>query len=134
MNVREMFSKIEILFESHNEIEISKVQGNQFSAILHSNYIEIPELTDCKLLMAVFQDAYYLLQQNGSEGVRYGKAIGARLGDEGLEVSTLDGHISYHVYGTKIGKAVLQRSYYVGAILVAAGVCEWISGGIRLVE
>ncbi len=135
MNILEVFSQIEKLFDNNSEIEISKIKGSKFTAILQQGYIEIPELSDTKLPMAVFQDAYYLLQENVKEGVKYGKAIaqGIRLGDKGLEITTLEGHIAFHVYGTTIGTAVLQRSYYVGAILVAAGVCEWISGGIRLV-
>ena len=135
MNVLEIYSQIENLFDGNTETEISKIRGRKFTAILRQGYIEIPELSDSTMPMAVFQDAYYLLQENGKEGVKYGKAIaqGIGLGDEGLEVSTLEGHIAYHVYGTNIGTAVLQRSYYVGAILVAAGVCEWVPGGIRLV-
>jgi hypothetical protein len=50
--------------------------------------------------------------------------MNSRLGDEGLPLDSIEGHIAHVVYGKQIGDSVFRRISPIAAILVWAGICE----------
>ena len=47
-----------------------------------------------------------------------------KLGDEGLPLDSIEGHIANVVYGRKPGDSVFRRISPIAAILVWTGICE----------
>jgi hypothetical protein len=62
------------------------------------------------------------LIKNGSRAEK-GFSTDARLGDEGLSLETMEGHIAHVVYSKKVGDVIFRRMSSISAILVWAGVC-----------
>jgi len=61
-----------------------------------------------------------------------GDAMGSRLGDEGLPLDSIEGHIAQVVYGKQVGESVFRRISPISAILVWAGVCDTDTGELIL--
>ena len=80
---------------------------------------------------AVFVEAVSILRRNGGRAER-GDAMGSKLGDAGLSLETIEGHIAYVVYNKKVGDSIFRRISPIAAILVWAGVCDTAPGELIL--
>ncbi len=106
--------------------------GETFEATLVEGGVNVDNLGDTSFLpWAVFQEAVCILIQKGGVAKR-GDAMGARLGDPGLPLDSIEGHIAYVVYGHPVGRAVFRRIVPVDGILVWAGICETAPNELRL--
>ena len=63
-----------------------------------------------------------MIRNNGT--AMRGDAMNAKLGDEGLPLDSVEGHIAHVVYGKKIGDSVFRRITPIACILVWSGICE----------
>jgi hypothetical protein len=84
------------------------------------------------LPMDVFVAVILLLSSSHNHTAWKGDAMNCRLGDEGLETDTVEGHIAQVVYGAKLGSSVFRRITPVARILEWAGICENGRGYLRL--
>lgn len=84
------------------------------------------------LPLEVFDAVISLLASSPNQTARKGDAMKCRLGDEGLETDTVEGHVAQVVYGTKLGSSVFRRITPIARILEWAGICENGRGYLRL--
>jgi hypothetical protein len=102
----------------------SLFKGGSFMADLGDEGIKVDNLGAQPLLpWVVFQEAICLLVRNGGRAER-GDAMDAKLGEEGLSLDSVEGHIAHVVYGKLPGNAVFRRITPIACILIWAGVCE----------
>jgi len=80
----------------------------------------------------VFQEAIYVLIRNNGIAQR-GNAMDSRLGEEGLFLNSIEGHVANVVYGKKIGDSVFRRITPIACILVWAGICRSEPGRLILI-
>ena len=64
-----------------------------------------------------------VLIRNGGRADR-GDAMGSKLGDEGLTVDSIEGHIALVIYNKRPGDTVFRRITPIACILVWAGICR----------
>lgn len=81
----------------------------------------------------VFTEAVSLIEKKGGRAMN-GNAINFKLGQIGLPVDSVEGHIARTVYGKEIGESVSRRITPVAAILIWAGVCRHEPGELILCE
>lgn len=79
----------------------------------------------------VFEETVNLLTRNGGKA-EYGDAIESTLGEKGLSLDSVEGHVAHVVYGKHIGDSVFRRIAPIAAILIWAGICESAPGGLIL--
>ena len=75
----------------------------------------------------MFEETIALLERQGGHASR-GNAMNYRLGDDGLSLDSVEGHIAATVYGQRVGEAVFRRITPVACILIWAGVCRHTPG------
>jgi hypothetical protein len=56
----------------------------------------------------------------------------SKLGDKGLPLDSIEGHIAHVVYGKQVGETVFRRISPISAILVWSGLCNVSSGELIL--
>jgi hypothetical protein len=84
------------------------------------------------LPMDVFVATLSLLYLSPNHQAAKGSARAARLGDPGMELDTIEGHVAHLVFGTPHGKYALQRITPISRILEWAGVCVNGPGYLQL--
>jgi len=113
-------------FQSNDSpVRIPLQKGEVFTAKLVEGGIKVDNLADQPFLpWNVFELAVDLLIQNGGQA-RRGDAMSFKLGENGLPLNSIEGHIAHVVYGKQIGESVFRRVSPIAAILVWAGICEY---------
>jgi len=124
LNERSAIIKIKLKFEEIDRVVIIPIQGGSFfSARMTGEGIIVDNLGFYPLLpWTVFVELINFLIKNGSRAEK-GFSTDARLGDEGLSLETMEGHIAHVVYSKKVGDVIFRRMSSISAILVWAGVC-----------
>jgi len=133
MNTSTVVSKIEQKLRSQGGLaRIPLQRGGYFTAKLVKWGVEVDNLgTQPFLPWIVFREAFNLLNRNHGAAVR-GNAMDSRLGDKGLPLNSVEGHIASVVYGKQIGDSVFRRITPVACILVWAGICRSEPGKLLL--
>jgi endonuclease-3 len=105
-------------------VEIPLLKGKPFVAFITVAGVIVDDLGAQSLLpWIVFEEAINILSLNGGHAER-GDAMNSRLGEAGLPLDSIEGHIAHVVYGKEIGESVFRRISPIAAILVWAGICE----------
>jgi hypothetical protein len=112
-------------FDKPNRVvKIPSQGGRQFKATMTDDGIIVDNLGSRSLLpWIVFEEVVNLLDRNGGRAEN-GNAISAKLGEAGLSLESVEGHVAQWVYGKKIGDSVFRRIFPITAILVWAGLCN----------
>ena len=112
---------------------IPLLRGNRtFKAELKENGIMVDNLSNQPFLpWEVFEEAVLVLDRNGGHTQR-GDAMNSKLGDSGLPLNSVEGHIAHAVYGKKVGESVFRRITPIAGILIWAGVCRAAPGELIL--
>jgi hypothetical protein len=98
--------------------------GGVFKATMTDEGIMVDNLGSRPLLpWKVFEEVVDLLTRNGGRAAN-GNAISYKLGDEGLSLESVEGHVAQWVYGKRVGDSVFRRIFPIRAILVWAGLCN----------
>ena len=117
---------------SGGEVRIDLQNGRSFKATVTYDGIMVDDLGSQPLLpWAVFVETVELLRRNGGRAER-GDAIDSKLGDPGLSLGSVEGHIAHVVYNKKPGDSIFRRVSQIAAILVWAGVCDTAPGELIL--
>jgi HJR/Mrr/RecB family endonuclease len=104
--------------------QIRLENGQEFKATMLDDGVFVDNLGNQPLLpWNVFEGAINLLKQHNGH-VKKGDAMKSKLGEKGLPLDSLEGHIAHTVYGRHAGEAVFRRISPVSAILVWAGLCD----------
>lgn len=110
--------------DAGSPVKIPLQRGGSFTAKLVEYGLEVDNLRDLPFLpWKVFDETVNLLAKNGGKAER-GDAMSSRLGDEGLPLDSIEGHLAHVVYGKQVGDSVFRRISPIVAILVWAGICE----------
>lgn len=113
-------------------VEIPLQRGEPFAASMTVAGIIVDDLGAQSLLpWIVFEEVINLLRQNDGHAER-GDAMMSKLGDEGLPLNSIEGHIAHVVYGKQNGDSVFRRISPIAAILIWAGICESAPGELIL--
>lgn len=133
MNILQAVEIIKQHFQqSDGEVEIPLLKSGSFQARLDSEGILVDNLgTQSLLPWAVFQEAICVMIRNGGRALR-GDAMNARLGEPGLPLDSIEGHIAQVVYGKQPGDAVFRRITPIACILIWAEVCAPGKGTLEL--
>ncbi len=108
------------------------LKGGGFTAEITAEGIAVNNLGAQPLLpWVVFEEAVALLVRRGGRADR-GDAMKCRLGDDGLSVDSVEGHIAAVVYGQRRGDPVFRRITPVACILIWAGICRASPGELVL--
>jgi len=114
------------------QIRIPLQKGRSFKAFMTDEGIMVDNLGSQSLLpWIVFEEAIDLLIRNGGR-VEKGNAMNSKLGEEGLPLDSIEGHIAHAVYGKKLGDSVFRRISPISAILVWAKLCDTNPGELVL--
>ena len=104
-----------------------------FSAELTGTGIKVGNLGSQPLLpWAVFQETIYVLIRNSGRA-ECGNAMNYKLGESGLSLDSIEGHIAHIVYGKTERDTILCRITPVACILIWAGVCKAEPGELVLI-
>jgi len=107
-----------------NQAQIPLKREGTFSARLVRDGIEVSNLgTQGFLPWSVFEETISFLEQQGGRAMK-GDAMGSRLGEKGLALNTIEGHIAATIYGKLPGQYVLRRITPIARILDWAELCE----------
>lgn len=113
-------------------IEIPLQKRGSFKAFMTDEGIVVDNLSTQPLLpWIVFEEVINLIIQKGGRAER-GNAMNYRLGEEGLPLDSIEGHIAQAVYGKEPGDSIFRRISPISAILVWAGVCDTNPGELYL--
>lgn len=103
-----------------------------FTATLSEEGVTVDNLGVLPLLpWAAFDEAVRIIALNGGKALR-GDAMTSRLGDPGLPLDSVEGHVAYAVYGKRPGDSVFRRISPIAAILLWAGICRSEPGELLL--
>jgi len=119
---------VELIRRKFDEIgspaDIPLLKGGSFKARLMDEGVEVDNLgTQPFLNWAAFQEAVCAMIRNGGRAKR-GDAMQSRLGDPGLHLDSIEGHVAHVVYGKRVGETVFRRITPIGCVLVWAGICR----------
>ncbi len=108
-----IISAIEIIkdkfSQTNSPTKIPLLKGDTFIATLEDDGIEVDNLGNQPFLpWVVFQEAVCVLLRSGGTALK-GDAMGSKLGESGLSLESIEGHIAYVVYGKKPGDSVFRR-------------------------
>ena len=125
LNERSAINKIKLKFEKIDRVVIiSLLTGGFFSARMTEEGVMVDNLGFYPFLpWNVFIEAINLLSRNSGRA-EIGDPMSSRLGEDGLSLETLEGHVAHVVYGRKIGETIFRRISPISAILVWAGICD----------
>ncbi len=113
-------------------IEIDLQKQGSFKAFMTDEGIMVDNLSTQPLLpWIVFEETVNFLIQKGGRAEK-GNAMNYRLGEEGLPLDSIEGHIAQAVYGKEPGDSIFRRISPLSAILVWAGVCDTNPGELSL--
>jgi hypothetical protein len=116
------------LQDADSIVDISLQKGRMLTARLVDPGIEVSDLGNQPFLpWKVFEEAVDLMVRKGGRAER-GDAMSSRLGEEGLPLDSIEGHIAHVVYGKQEGDSVFRRISPIAAILVWAGICDSAPG------
>lgn len=135
MNILEGVKSIQKRFaETGSPTQIPKLRKGSFKAEMKADGIWVDNLdTAPHLPWVVFQEAICVLLRNGGRA-RRGDAMTSKLGDDGLSLDSIEGHIAYVVYGKRPGQSVFRRITPVACILIWAGICRAEPGELVLCD
>lgn len=109
--------------ETGGRAEVPLLKGKSFKANLTEEGITVDNLgLEPFLPWAVFEETVSLLLRNAGVAAR-GDAMLSKLGEPGLPLNSVEGHIARVVYGKKPGESVFRRITPIACILIWAGVC-----------
>ena len=118
--------------EQGGQATIPLQRGGHFQAKMVAGGIEVDNLGNQPYLpWCVFQEAVCVLIRNQGSAKR-GDAMNSRLGDEGLPLDSVEGHIALVVYGHEVGDSVFRRITPIACILEWAGICRSEPGKLIL--
>jgi hypothetical protein len=122
-------------FNHKGDVAIIPLQrGGNFKARLVDGGIEVDNLGNQPFLpWRVFQEAIVILMQNKGSAKR-GDAMNSKLGEKGLPLNSVEGHIASEVYGKQVGDSVFRRITPIACILEWAGVCKSEPGKLILLK
>jgi hypothetical protein len=125
LNERSAINKIKLKFgDIENVVLIPLPFGGFFSARMIEQGIMVDNLGFYPFLpWTVFVEVINFLARKSGRAEK-GDAISARLGDEGLSLETVEGHVAHVIYGKKVREVIFRRMSSISAILVWAGVCD----------
>lgn len=126
MDLRKAVTAIESRFaQTGSPAQIPLLRGSRtFSAELVPGGVRVSNLGAQPFLpWAAFQEAVCVLIRSGGRA-RRGDAMNHRLGDPGLSLGSVEGHVACVVYGKQPGDAVFRRITPLACILIWAGVCR----------
>lgn len=113
-------------------VQIPLQKGHPFEAIMLDEGILVDNLGSQPVLpWAAFDAAINIIKQNEGYAAK-GDAMKCKLGDKGLPLDSVEGHIAHVVYGKQVGDAIFRRISPIAAILVWAGICDYEPGGLIL--
>jgi hypothetical protein len=81
----------------------------------------------------VFQEIVSVLIHSGGRAMR-GNVMNFKLGEAGLPLDSIEGHIARVVYGKQEGDSVFRRITPIACILIWSGVCIAEPGEFVLVS
>ena len=115
-------------------IEILNLRGDPFKVELKDKGVKVSNLRNYPFLpWAVFQEAVCLLIRKNGRAKR-GNAMNHKLGDPGLPLDSVEGHVACVVYGKRPGEFVFRRITPIACILIWAGICGHARGELVLVQ
>lgn len=119
--------------EVGNPARIPLIRGNEtFKAEISEDGIIVDNLgNQPHLKWNVFTEAVSILKANGGKAIK-GDAMNSRLGERGLPLDSVEGHIAHKVYGTKEGNYVFRRITPIACILIWAQICQHKPGKLIL--
>jgi hypothetical protein len=122
------------LFQGPNPRDIELLNGRPpFQANCTSDGITVSNLVAPFLKWEAFYAAVEIVwAQTG--GARNGNGRNARLGEPGLELTSIEGNVAKEVYGYQVGEHVLARNAPITGLLRKAGILESFKGGHRRVQ
>jgi hypothetical protein len=125
MNVSYAVEAIKRKFsETGSPTEIPLLNGRMFTAELTDGGVIVSNLGAQPFLPWVaFQEAVCILIRQGGRAGR-GNAMQYRLGEPGLPVDSVEGHVALVVYGKHMGDAVFRRIAPIAGVLIWAGICQ----------
>ncbi len=124
--IKQKFEKV------NHQIRIPLQKGKSFKASMTDEGVMVDDLGIQPLLpWIVFEEAIDLLVRKGGRAEK-GNAMASKLGEEGLSVDSIEGHIALTVYGKKLNDSVFRRISPISAILVWAGLCDSQPGELLL--
>jgi hypothetical protein len=110
--------------KSGSPAEIPLQRNGTFSARLVEGGVMVTNLGGQPFLpWAVFQEAVQIIIASGGVALR-GDAMNSRLGDPGLPLDSVEGHVAHIVYRKQIGETVFRRISPISAILAWSGICD----------
>lgn len=115
-------------------VVIPNLAGGVFQAQLRlgTEEIWVSNLGNSPLLgRNIFETTVSFLRSSGGTTCR-GNARGARLGDPGLEINTVEGHVALHCFNYQAGQWVFSRITPITGILLWANVCSAGRGTLSL--
>ena len=125
LNERSAINKIKLKFGEIEEIVLIPLPlGGFFSASMTAEGIMVDNLGFYPFLpWTVFVEVInFLIGRNGR--AEKGFSMSARLGDEGLSLETVEGHLAHVIYDKKEREIIFRRMSSISAILVWVGVCD----------
>jgi hypothetical protein len=115
-----------------HQVTIPLQKGRSFKATMTDEGIIVDNLGGQPLLpWIVFEEVIDLLVRKGGRAEN-GNAMECKLGDKGLPLESIEGHVAHEVYGKEIGISITRRISPISAILVWAGLCETAPGELIL--
>jgi hypothetical protein len=125
MNGRLAVEVIKKKFEKMDrQVRIPLQNGESFNASMSIGGVMVDNLGGQPLLpWIVFEQAINLLTRKRGRAEK-GNALDEKLGDKGLTLDSIEGHIAHGVYGKGIGESVFRRISPISAILIWAGLCD----------
>jgi hypothetical protein len=116
----------------HLPFQIPLQTGKLFKAIMEDEGILVDNLGGQQVLpWRVFEEAINVIKHNEGHAKK-GDAMKSKLGDKGLPLDSIEGHIAHVVYGKQVGETVFRRISPISAILVWSGLCNVSSGELIL--
>lgn len=128
---------INILREGFGEIDnISKIPllkgGGTFTAKISDKGIYVDNLGNYPFLpWEVFIESISLLKEKGGKAKR-GNAMQFKLGEIGLPLDSIEGHIAHVIYRKKTGDTVFRRITPIACILIWSKICTHSPGELLL--
>jgi hypothetical protein len=105
-------------------VKIPLLRGKPFKAKLSEKGISVSNLGSTPFLpWDVFTETVDFLNTKGGKAAK-GNAMNYKLGEKGLPLDSIEGHIAHKLYGKKIGDSVFRRITPIAAILDWANICE----------
>jgi hypothetical protein len=135
MDANRAVNLIKLKFEGRDDVVLVPAPDEGFfSARLIDEGVEVDSLQGQPFLpWEVFIETINLLNRKGGRAER-GDALEYNLGEDGLSLHSVEGHIAHVVYGKQLGDRVFRRIAPVAGILIWAGICESAPGELVLHE